>query len=119
MVLFSVSMASEVLVVATPEPTSLTDAYAAIKVMATQQKRQQIRLVINQTQRPGDGRAITGQLQQVLNRFVTTDSGQPCSSRTGAISPPIRRARCRDAAPVAAAVHARSARIAGSGAAVQ
>ncbi|MFS4549887.1 MinD/ParA family protein [Comamonas resistens] len=76
-VLFSVSMASEVLVVATPEPTSLTDAYAAIKVMATQQKRQQIRLVINQTQRPGDGRAITGQLQQVLNRFVTTDSGQP------------------------------------------
>ena len=76
-VLFSVSMATEVLVVATPEPTSLTDAYAAIKVLATQQKRQQIRLVINQALRPGDGRAITGQLQQVLNRFVTTESGQP------------------------------------------
>ena len=76
-VLFSVSMATEVLVVATPEPTSLTDAYAAIKVLAMQQKRQQIRLVINQALRPGDGRAITGQLQQVLNRFVTTESGQP------------------------------------------
>ncbi|WP_439329866.1 MinD/ParA family protein [Comamonas guangdongensis] len=76
-VLFSVSMATEVLVVATPEPTSLTDAYAAIKVLAKQQKREQIRLVINQAQRPGDGRAITGQLQQVLNRFVTTESGQP------------------------------------------
>ena len=76
-VLFSASMATEVLVVATPEPTSLTDAYAAIKVLATQQKRQQIRLVINQALRPGDGRAITGQLQQVLNRFVTTESGQP------------------------------------------
>ncbi|MFN3735178.1 MinD/ParA family protein [Comamonas testosteroni] len=76
-VLFSVSLATEVLVVATPEPTSLTDAYAAIKVLALQQKRQQIRLVINQAQRPGDGRAITGQLQQVLNRFVTTESGQP------------------------------------------
>ena len=76
-VLFSVSLAAEVLIVATPEPTSLTDAYAAIKVLATQQKRQQIRLVINQTLRPGDGRAITGQLQQVLNRFVTTESGQP------------------------------------------
>ena len=76
-VLFSVSLASEVLIVATPEPTSLTDAYAAIKVLATQQKRQQIRLVINQALRPGDGRAITGQLQQVLNRFVTTESGQP------------------------------------------
>ena len=76
-VLFSVSLASEVLIVATPEPTSLTDAYAAIKVLATQQKRQQVRLVINQAARPGDGRAITGQLQQVLDRFVTTDSGRP------------------------------------------
>ncbi len=76
-VLFSVSLASEVLVVATPEPTSLTDAYAAIKVLATQQKRQQVRLVVNQAARPGDGRAISGQLQQVLDRFVTTDSGRP------------------------------------------
>ena len=76
-VLFSVSLASEVLVVATPEPTSLTDAYAAIKVLATQQKRSSMRLVINQAARPGDGRAITGQLQQVLNRFVSTDAGQP------------------------------------------
>nr|WP_245587347.1 MinD/ParA family protein [Comamonas composti] len=76
-VLFSISMATEVLIVATPEPTSLTDAYAAIKVLATQQKRRQIRFVINQAQRPGDGRAITGQLQQVLNRFVSTGSGDP------------------------------------------
>lgn len=76
-VLFSVSLATEVLVVATPEPTSLTDAYAAIKVLATQQQRQRVRLVINQAARPGDGRAITSQLQQVLNRFVTTASGEP------------------------------------------
>ena len=76
-VLFSVSLASEVLIVATPEPTSLTDAYAAIKVLTTQQKRHHMRLVINQAIRPGDGRAITGQLQQVLNRFVNSDSGLP------------------------------------------
>lgn len=76
-VLFSVSLAPEVLIVATPEPTSLTDAYAAIKVLATQQKRQHVRLVVNQAARPGDGRAITGQLQQVLDRFVVTDSGRP------------------------------------------
>jgi flagellar biosynthesis protein FlhG len=36
-----------------------------------------MRLVINQAARPGDGRAITGQLQQVLNRFVSTESGNP------------------------------------------
>ena len=76
-VLFSVSLAHEVLIVATPEPTSLTDAYAAIKVLATQQKRQHVRMVVNQAARPGDGRAITGQLQQVLDRFVTTDTGRP------------------------------------------
>ena len=76
-VLFSVSLAAEVLIVATPEPTTLTDAYAAIKVLATQQKRQHLRLVVNQAARAGDGRAITSQLQQVLNRFVTTDSGRP------------------------------------------
>ena len=76
-VLFSVSLASEVLIVATPEPTSLTDAYAAIKVLAMQQKRQHVRMIINQAARPGDGRAITSQLQQVLDRFVCTDSGRP------------------------------------------
>ena len=76
-VLFAVSLAAEVLVVATPEPTSLTDAYAAIKVLGLQQKRHSIRLLINQANNSGDGRAITGQLQQVLNRFVTTESGLP------------------------------------------
>jgi flagellar biosynthesis protein FlhG len=76
-VLFAVSLASEVLVVATPEPTSLTDAYATIKVLVGQQKRQNIRMVINQTARLGDGRAITTQLQQVLDRFVPTEPGRP------------------------------------------
>ncbi len=75
-VLFAVSLASEVIVVATPEPTSLTDAYATIKVLVGQQKRQTIRMVINQTARLGDGRAITVQLQQVLDRFVTTEPGR-------------------------------------------
>lgn len=76
-VLFSISLASEVLIVATPEPTSLTDAYAAIKVLAMQQKRQHVRMIINQAARAGDGRAITSQLQQVLDRFVSTESGRP------------------------------------------
>jgi flagellar biosynthesis protein FlhG len=76
-VLFAVSLASEVLLVATPEPTSLTDAYATVKVLVGQQKRQNIRMIINQTARPGDGRAITVQLQQVLDRFVPGEPGRP------------------------------------------
>ena len=75
-VLFAVSLASVVLVIATPEPTSLTDAYATIKVLAAQQKRTTIHLVVNQTARLGDGRAITSQLQQVLDRFVVAEPGR-------------------------------------------
>ena len=76
-VLFAVSLASEILLVVTPEPTSLTDAYATIKVLVGQQKRQNIRLIVNQTARMGDGRAITVQLQQVVDRFVPGEPGKP------------------------------------------
>jgi flagellar biosynthesis protein FlhG len=76
-VLFAVSLASEVLMVATPEPTSLTDAYATIKVLVGQQQRQVIRVIINQATRPGSGAAITNQLQQVLDRFVVAGLKQP------------------------------------------
>ena len=52
-VLFAVSLASEVLMIATPEPTSLTDAYATIKVLVGQQQRQTMRVIANQTVRQG------------------------------------------------------------------
>ncbi|MDP1644847.1 MAG: MinD/ParA family protein [Thiobacillus sp.] len=76
-VLFAVSLASEVLMVATPEPTSLTDAYATIKVLVGQQQRQTVRVLVNQAARPGSGQAITSQLQQVLDRFVVTEPDRP------------------------------------------
>ncbi|MDP3420938.1 MAG: MinD/ParA family protein [Thiobacillus sp.] len=76
-VLFAVSLASEVLMVATPEPTSLTDAYATIKVLVGQQQRQAVRVLVNQAARAGAGQAITHQLQQVLDRFVVTDPDRP------------------------------------------
>ena len=69
-VLYAVSLADDVLVLATPEPTSMTDAYATIKVLATQQQRREIRLVVNQVGRLGEGRAIRGQLQLVVDKFV-------------------------------------------------
>lgn len=75
-VLFAVSLASQVLVVATPEPTSLTDAYATIKVLATQQDRREVSLLVNQANRVGEGKLICGQLQQVLQRFVGSKPGQ-------------------------------------------
>lgn len=76
-VLFAVSLAEEVIVVVTPEPTSLTDAYATIKVLCSQQGRTQVHLIINQVGRMGEGKVVLQQLQQVLNRFVQTSGGQP------------------------------------------
>ncbi len=76
-VLYAVSLADDVLVVATPEPTSLTDAYATIKVLATQQGRRGVKLLVNQTGRLGEGRVIRGQLQQVVDRYVTPQLGEP------------------------------------------
>ena len=75
-VLYAVSLAHEVIVVATPEPTSMTDAYATIKVLSSQQSRDQLNLVVNQVGRTGDGRAICNQLQQVVERFVQSPAGQ-------------------------------------------
>lgn len=74
-VLYAVSMAHEVIVVATPEPTSMTDAYATIKVLSAQQNREQLHLVVNQVARSGDGRTICNQLQQVVERFVQGPAG--------------------------------------------
>ena len=76
-VLFTVSLADEVLVVATPEPTSLTDAYATIKVLASTQAARPMRLLVNQVQRKGQGHAVRSQLQQVLDRFVSPELATP------------------------------------------
>ena len=69
-VLFTVSLADEVLVVTTPEPTALTDAYATIKVLAGTQAARPMRLLVNQVQRVGEGLAVRTQLQAVVDRFV-------------------------------------------------
>jgi flagellar biosynthesis protein FlhG len=76
-VLYTISLAGEVLVVATPEPTSLTDAYATIKVLATTQLRRPIRLVVNQVRKPGEGRTVRAQLQAVVDRYVNPGLAEP------------------------------------------
>jgi flagellar biosynthesis protein FlhG len=55
-VLYTVSLADEVLVVATPEPTSLTDAYATIKVLATTQGAARDAAAGQPGAPPGEGR---------------------------------------------------------------
>lgn len=76
-VLYTVSLAAEVMVVVTPEPTALTDAYATIKVLAQLQTRRRIRVVVNQVRRPGEGRQVCLQLQSVIDRFFNPSLEHP------------------------------------------
>jgi flagellar biosynthesis protein FlhG len=75
-VLYAVSLADDVALVVTSEPTSMTDAYATVKVLSAQQRRGVIQLVVNQVSRLGEGRAIRAQLQRVVDRFVNPTAEQ-------------------------------------------
>ncbi|MDP3083544.1 MAG: MinD/ParA family protein [Rubrivivax sp.] len=76
-VLYTVSLADDVLAVATPEPTSLTDAYATIKVLAQTQGRRVVQLLVNQVRKPGEGRTVRQQLQLVIDKFVNPGLDSP------------------------------------------
>lgn len=62
--------AEEVLVVIGPEPTSITDAYALIKVLSTQHGLRDFSVVVNRAPVGNDGRAAFGQLSAVTSRFL-------------------------------------------------
>ena len=76
-VLYTVSLAGEVMLVVTPEPTSITDAYATMKVLASTQGRRRFRLIVNQTRKLGESRLVRQQLQQVLDRYVNPGLDSP------------------------------------------
>jgi len=76
-VLFTLSLAHDILVVTTPEPTAMTDAYATIKVLAGTQARRELLLAVNQILKPGEGRVIRNQLQMVIDRFVNPGLDAP------------------------------------------
>ncbi len=69
-VLFTLSLADEVLLVTTPEPTSLADAYAVVKLLATTQAPRPLRLLVNQAAGTAQARALREQLQRVVDRFI-------------------------------------------------
>lgn len=64
------SAANEVLVVVCDEPTSITDAYALIKVLSTEHNVTRFRIVTNMTHQGGDGRSLFEKLLRVSERFL-------------------------------------------------
>ena len=62
--------AEEILVIIDPEPTSITDAYALIKVMATQWDTKEFNVIVNRAPAGSDGRATYAKLAAATDKFL-------------------------------------------------
>lgn len=69
-VLYLNSAAQEIVVLLTPDPSSLTDAYALIKVLHQRQRESKFSIVCNQVRDEADGQRVFERLQSVAARFL-------------------------------------------------
>ncbi len=60
----------KVIVISTPEPTSITDAYAMIKMLFYHSRNPDISVVINMTQSEKEGQVIYDKISQILSHFL-------------------------------------------------
>ncbi|GEJ59190.1 MinD/ParA family protein [Anaeromyxobacter diazotrophicus] len=74
-VLFFAGAAQEALLVISPEPTSLTDAYAAVKVLSQQGGVERFSVIVNQVPLEALARDVYGKLTRVTERFLTARVG--------------------------------------------
>ncbi|WP_136807876.1 MinD/ParA family protein [Desulfosediminicola flagellatus] len=62
--------AQEILVVTTPEPTAITDAYALMKLLSTKFHEKHFNLVVNQIQNEDEALEVYKKLTMVANRYL-------------------------------------------------
>lgn len=62
--------AHEKIIVVTPEPTSLTDAYALIKVLYSKYGERYFRVLVNQTSSEPAGKSIFAKISKVADHFL-------------------------------------------------
>ena len=70
-VLYFAAAASETLVVTTPEPTAVADAYALIKTLATRWERRTFPVVVNMAASAADAETTFARLAAVAQRFLS------------------------------------------------
>jgi len=58
------------LVVAVPEPTSIADAYAMVKVCGGQRADLELGLIVNRARSPREGHELKTKFEQILDRFL-------------------------------------------------
>ncbi len=64
------SSAQEILVVVSPEPTSITDAYALMKVLSLDYSRKHFKLVVNLARSSKEAHDVYRQIKLVADRFL-------------------------------------------------
>lgn len=67
------SASAEIVCVVTPEPTSLTDTYALIKVLSSSYGEKRVAVVVNQADSEREGRRTFDRLADVVGRFLNVD----------------------------------------------
>jgi flagellar biosynthesis protein FlhG len=69
-VLYFNMVAGETIVVVTPEPTSLTDAYALIKILYQRHAKKRFSLLVNMVKTPNEAKEVFLRLAQATNHFL-------------------------------------------------
>ena len=69
-VMYFNSSAQEIIVVVSPEPTSVTDAYALMKVLCLNYSEKSFKLVVNLAKTPKEADELYRQLKLVTDRFL-------------------------------------------------
>lgn len=62
--------ADHVLVVTTPEPTAITDAYATVKVISRENMDRRVSLLVNQARTPTEARVVYERIAKVAQQFL-------------------------------------------------
>lgn len=69
-VLSFVLAATEILVITTPEPTAITDAYGLLKVINKESPESRVRLVVNMAKNSSEAGLVASKLNSVLREYV-------------------------------------------------
>ncbi|MFC9707995.1 MinD/ParA family protein [Paenibacillus sp. JNUCC31] len=68
-----IGAADECLIITTPEPTSITDAYALVKVMHGQENATPFRMIVNRVEDQQEAERVADKIAGVAKRFLQTD----------------------------------------------
>lgn len=72
-VLAFTAAADQIVVVTTPEPTAITDAYAVLKVLVRCGTEGKISVIVNQAHSRDEGKAVHERIAHVARQFLKTD----------------------------------------------